>query len=310
MSICPSRLTQGRMRLRHFLPPVLSFLSFACATSAPVPNQDGDAQVVLRRIEVVSADYMKMDLWVVFSIDNADSVDIEVDASVDAAIAGEAKGDGGEGSDEQAATQSGAQPTSGILLGERVHGSARGKAAAFNRSELRVPVTLPLPSDVQVLQQVVGWKKMWIDVQGELRVGNKTIPVKGAREVAPPQLPIPVLKEAQVASGDKGVDGAGFFKVLLDNRNPFPVQVDQFYWSIRIEGKELRAAGSGEGADTIPASAAIEYESTVEMNSTAFGKELKAILTKPAVAYVVEGVYEVSGIRKEFRFAGDMKLPR
>jgi hypothetical protein len=150
---------------------------------------------------------------------------------------------------------------------------------------------------------------MLLHIEGNVRVGLKTIRLGGHRDVAPPHLPDVVLKEAQVASENEGQAGAGFFKVILDNKNPFDVSIDKIAWSITIKDKELKAAGDGE-ADKIPGSSVAEYEATVDINEKTFGKELKAILRNPTVPYVVDGFYEVRGIHKGFHFAGDMKFAR
>jgi LEA14-like dessication related protein len=149
-------------------------------------------------------------------------------------------------------------------------------------------------------------------IEGHVRVGMKDVRIGGHREVAPPHLPDVLLKEAQIASQDGGVSGAGFFKVLLDNKNPFPVTIDRFQYTVSIKGKQLEASSGTTSStnDEVPASAVAEYEATVDVNEKAFGKELKALLKSPTVPYVIEGELEVRGIKKPFRFAGEMKFAR
>lgn len=307
----------------------LAVLALPCLIACPGAQlkESGEVTAVIRRIDVVEADYDRMKLEVIVAVENGTGSDIDVSADATIAIVGEAKeGDvddapaaptegeakeDGEAKeetkleDEPAAESGGSTP----IDGKRHAGTGSGRAAANNTSELPIVIELPLPSDTALLEQVVEWKKMLLHIEGNAKVGLKTIRLGGHRDVAPPHLPAVVLKEAQVASENEGQAGAGFFKVLLDNKNPFDVTIDKFAWSITIKDKELKAAGEGE-ADKVPGSSVAEYEATVDINEKAFGKDLKAILRSPTVPYVVDGFYEVRGIRKSFHFAGDMKFAR
>jgi hypothetical protein len=120
------------------------------------------------------------------------------------------------------------------------------------------------------------------------------------------------LKDAQVASVDEGRAGTGFFTVLLDNKNPFPVTVDKLSWTITIKGKQIEPQNGTTSVehDTVPASAIGEYPAEVLVDEKSFGKDVKAILKSPAVPYVIDGVEEVRGIKKTFHFTGDMKFAR
>ncbi len=303
---------------------------FALSSLAGCPGaqvrETGEVNAVLRRIDVVEADFDKMKLEVVVAVENGTGADVEVSADTSVAIVGEAKGDdaaapadgeGGEGDEgaadklegDEAEAAAGGEGGSAPVDGQRHAGRGSGKAAAFNTSELPIVIEMPLPSDAALLEEVVGWSKMLLHVEGTVRVGLKSVRLGGHRDIAPPHLPAVVLKESQVASENEGQAGAGFFKVALDNKNPFDVTIDRFAWSITIKDKELKAAGDGE-ADKVPGSSIAEYEATVDINEKAFGKELKAILRSPTVPYVIEGFYEVRGIKKTFRFAGDMKFAR
>lgn len=308
---------------------LLALLSLAGCPGAQV-RESGEVNAVLRRIDVVEADFDKMKLEVVVAVENGTGADADVSADASVAIVGEAtgaasddapaapaEGEGGEGESpegasdkvEDAESSGGSEGGSTPIDGQRHAGSGRGKAVALNTSELPIVIEMPLPSDPALLEQLVEWPKMLLHVEGSVRVGLKTVRLGGHRDIAPPHLPAVVLKESQVASENEGQAGAGFFKVALDNKNPFDVTIDRFAWSITIKDKELKAAGEGE-ADKVPGSSIAEYEATVDINEKAFGRELKAILRSPTVPYVIEGFYEVRGIKKTFRFAGDMKFAR
>lgn len=310
-----------------------ALFALSCLAACPGSQvrESGEITAVIRRIEVVEADYDRMKLEVVVAVENGTGADVDVSADASVAIVGEAKdgdaddapaapaegegggaaAEGGEGADKLAdePADSGEGGGSTPIDGQRHAGSGRGRAAAFNTSELPVIIDLPLPSDPALLEQLVEWPKMLLHIEGTARVGLKTIRLGGHRDVAPPHLPAVLLKESQVASENEGQAGAGFFKVALDNKNPFDVSIDRFAWSITIKDKELKAAGDGE-SDKVPGSSVAEYEATVDINEKAFGKELKGILRSPTVPYIVEGYYEVRGIKKTFRFAGDMKFAR
>ena len=309
---------------------VLFALSLLAACPGAQVRETGEVNAVIRRIDVVEADFDRMKVEVVVAVENGTGADVDVDAEASVAIVGEAKGGDGDDapaapaegeddegceaadkleSEEAAGGESGEGGGSTPIDGQRHAGSGRGRAVAFNTSELPVVIELPLPSDPALLEQLVEWPKMLLHIEGTARVGLKTIRLGGHRDVAPPHLPAVLLKESQVASENEGQAGAGFFKVALDNKNPFDVSVDRFAWSITIKDKELKAAGEGE-ADKVPGSSVAEYEATVDINEKAFGKELKTILRSPTVPYIVEGFYEVRGIKKTFRFAGDMKFAR
>jgi hypothetical protein len=300
-------------------------VGISCATTSS-GGSSGEVNVTLRRVDVVKADYDSMKLNVILAIENGTGSDVSVSADTSIAIAGEVKnesgdekpaseeGDEGE-EDGEAAAEGGAEEAelpAPPADAKRYSGTASGKAAAFNTSELPVTITLPLPEDPAVLEPMLAWDKMAIHVEGNASVGMKSIRIGGAREIAPPHLPDVKLKEAQVASADGGSDGSGFFTVVLDNKNPFEVTIDKLSWTIKIKDKELKAHNGNTEVtnDQVPASAVAEYGVEVLINEAAFGKELKTLLKQPAVPYVVEGTMNVRGIQKQFKFEGEAKFPR
>lgn len=317
--------------LAVLLPLVTSLVvaPIACA-GGQVRSSSGEVSAVLRRIDVLEADYDRMKLAVVVAVENGTGSDVSASADATIAIVGEAadapedeqSGGGGakaEGEGEEAGSASAldeepAAPSGGDVPvdGKRHAGKGAGKAPAYNTSELPILIELPLPSDPALLEKMLDWNKMLIHVAGNVQIGLKSIPLGGHREVAPPHLPQVKLKDAQVASVDGGTAGTGFFTLILDNKNPFAVTVDRMKWTIRIKDKELQpSTGSTEAEnDSIPPSAVGEYSAEVQIDTEAFGKELKAILKNPTVPYVIDGVMEVRGIQRSFRFSGEMKFAR
>lgn len=323
---------------------LFTFVSLPACPGAQVKGGgSGDVNVVLRRVDVIEADFDKLKLHVVVAIENPTSSDVSASAEAALAIVGEgtgtADGDAGleqkdEGEADAAENSAGdedktamdeaveeseraeAEATSGggtaPVDGKQHSGTGAGSAAAQNTSELPIVIDVPLPSDPQLLEAMLGWKKMLVHVDGKVRIGLATYPIVGHREIAPPHLPEVKLKEAQVASVDDGRAGTGFFTLVLDNKNPFSVTIDKMSWSVRIKDKELQpSSGTLEmTGDSVPASSLGEYQTEVQINEAAFGKELKALLKNPTVPYVIEGTVEVRGIQKQFRFAGDMKFAR
>jgi LEA14-like dessication related protein len=317
--------------------PLLVALALAVACpGAQVKGGSGGVNVVLRRVDVVEADFDKMTLQVIVAVENQSSSDANVSADARLAIVGEAPADADEAkpgaapatdaqpTDEEAEAEEEertvpesddeAQPTGGTtpIDGTRHAGTGAGSAPSHNTSELPITIEVPLPSDPALLEQMLEWKKMLVHIDGNVRVGLSTIPLSGHREIAPPHLPTVKLKEAQVASVDDGKAGTGFFTILLDNKNPFPVTIDRMAWTVSIKDKALQPSSGvlDVTRDTVPASAVGEYQTEVQINETRFGKELKALLRNPTVPYVIEGTLEVRGITRSFRFAGDMKFAR
>lgn len=299
-------------------------LSTACP-GAQVKGGGGDLNVVLRRVDVVEADFDKLTLHVIVAVENGTNSDAEVSADATLAIVGEAPADatdepnkdepaeaGDEGTvpeaDEPAPVAGGTTP----IDGTRHAGKGSGTAVAHNTSELPIVIQVPLPSDPALLEQLLEWPKMLVHIDGDVRVGNATVPLVGHREIAPPHLPTVKLKEAQVASVDDGRAGTGFFTLILDNKNPFPVTIDKMEWTVSIKDKALQPSSGvlSVERDSVPASAVGEYQTEVQVNEGAFGKDLKALLKNPTVPYVIEGTLEVRGIKRSFKFAGDMKFAR
>ncbi len=332
---------------------IVAAAAFAAAGGAchgaQVKESTGEVKVVLRRIDVVQADFDKMKLNVIVAVENGTADDVSVDGSADISIAGEATdegdddeageagdgddaddgegddakdgddkdGDDKEGDDKDAddakVPEEKAPASSAPVDSAHYSGHGAGRAAAFNTSELPIAVDLPLPSDPASLETVLGWAAMKINVEATLKLGALTEKkLSGVREVAPPHIPEVKLKEAQVASVDNGTAGTGFFTLLLDNKNPFPVTIDKLAWTITIKDKQLQPQNGPliVDHDSVPASAAGAYSAEVQINDASFGKDLKAILKSPSVPYIVDGTLEVRGIEKSFHFAGDMKFPR
>jgi hypothetical protein len=286
----------------------------------------GDVHVVLRRIDVVHGGYDKVDVNVVLAVENGTQNALDVSGDVDIALVGEgsadgdgsgggaegggdeAETDGAEGGGDENIEQALATPDSG-LDGSRHVGHASGTAPPQTTSELLVPVTLPMPTDAAVLERVLGWPRARVNVAGKVHVGMLELPVSGERDLAPPRLPELRLKNPQIARADEGAAGEAFITLLLDNKNTFAVTVDKLAWDIAIAGKTLRT--KEDGSTQLDASAVEEFSESIVIDENAFPqKELKALLKKPSVPYLITGSVEVRGIRRDFHFNGEMQFPR
>jgi LEA14-like dessication related protein len=323
------------MRIAAFFAPALVVaVAVACAgTPVRPPVPLGDVDVVLRRIDIVKGGYDQLEVQVVLAIGNGTATDLDVAADLDIALVGQgsAEGDGdgggaesgtdaetgsgdqaGDGSTGDGAPSDGEDPLvtpSNGLDGSRHAGRAGGTAPAQNTSELLVPVTLPLPSDADVLERVLGWPRARVHVRGKVRIGLLERTIAGERDLATPKLPELRLKNPQLARADDGAAGEAFITLLLDNKNTFAVTVDKLAWDIAIAGKTLRT--KEDGSTQLQPSAVEEYNESIVIDASAFpAKELKALLKKPAVPYVITGSVEVRGIRRDFRFDGEMQFPR
>lgn len=277
----------------------------------------GGVEIVLRRVDVVKAGYDKIELNVVVAVNNDTDSAVDIDASADLALVGPADKDAnddapeGEAAEGEAATEEApveVEAASG-LDGARHAGTGRGTAAPNNTSELPIRITLPLPSDPAVLEQVLSWKKAKLHIKGKVKAGFAEQTISGTRDVATPQLPELKLKSAQIAKLNDNTAGEAFFTLLLDNKNPFEVVVDRLTWKIMINGKELKS--KDDGSTSVPASAVEEYNETVEVSEKGFpAKDLKALLKAPSVPYSITASFEVRGINHDVEFKGDMQFPR
>jgi hypothetical protein len=321
--------------MRTAFPVVLSAALVAVALAAcpgaqvkpPIPL--GDVDVVVRRIDVVKGGYDKLEVAVVLAVTNGTATDLDVGAELDIALVGEGstsddgaadEGAADEGAaDDGAADQADAKGDAEVgstaaapaeaVGGSRASGRAGGVAKAQNTSELLVPVTLPLPADVEVLERVLGWSRARVGVQGKVRIGLVERAIGGERDLATPRLPELRLKNPQVARADEGAGGEAFITLLVDNKNTFAVTIDKLSWDIAIAGKSLRT--KEDGTTQLQPSSVEEYSESIVIDENAFpAKELKALLKKPSVPYVITGSIEVRGIRRDFHFNGEMQFPR
>lgn len=283
---------------------------------------DGKVDIVLRRVDVVKAGYDELTLNVIIAVANGTNSDVDVDAALDVALVGPAPadddGEEAKEGEEEAKEEDGKVPdeeapvgaTAAGLDGKRHAGKGGGRAIAFNTSELPITVTVPLPSDPQVLEQLLSWKKTRLHIKGKASAGfNNDQTLGGERDVATPQLPELKLKSAQIAKVDSESAGEAFFTILMDNKNPFSVNIDRLTWKISIKDKELRT--KDDGSTGLPASAVEEYNETVPLTDKDFpAKELKALLKAPSVPYSITAQFEVRGIVKDVEFKGEMQFPR
>jgi LEA14-like dessication related protein len=297
---------------------LVALVAFAGCPGAQVKDGGGgggSVEVVLRRVDVVKAGYDQMIVNVIVAVENGTADDVDVSADVDLALVGPAVVEDAEAEDDaeeeegKVPDEDDAADVASGLDGARHKGSGGGRAVAYNTSELPIQVTLPLPSDPAVLEQVLSWKKAKVHIKGKVKVGFTEQTIAGERDMATPQLPELRLESAQIAKVDGGTAGEAFFKLLLDNKNPFEVNVDRVTWKISITDKELRSKDGG--STSVPPSAVEEYNETVPLTEKDFpAKELKAMLTAPSVPYSITGQVEVRGIVKDVEFKGEMQFPR
>jgi LEA14-like dessication related protein len=286
-------------------------LLLACPASQQKETAEG-VQVKLRRVDVETASFDRMDLVVIAVVENAGSADVSVlggDAQLSLLGRARPDGDDGQAVDDDEEEDDG-DDTRGILTGQWVKGTAKTrKAAAFRQTEVPIRLSLPLPKDTDAFERFSAWERMSLDVKGALEVGGSRYTFGGTREVATPILPTAVLEEAQVASLDAGDKGVAFFRVGIDNPNVFQIKVDRFSWGVTIGGKELRPVADGS-SEEVPPSSVSSFEDSVQLNEETFGPEVKKLLRQPRVPYVIDGFLEVKGVSRPFRFEGEMEFAR
>lgn len=311
-------MTTGPARLGVSLCASLWLL--ACP-AAQQKDSGEEVQVKLRRIDVETASFDTMDLLVIAVVENAGSSDVKVDGGeAQLMLAGRARDldddderaddDDDEGYDDEEGYEEDDDDVSGIVTDEWVKGTTSGASApAFRQTEVPIRMTLPLPSDGDAFERLTSWERMALEVKGSLEVNGARHTFGGSREVATPSLPTAVLEEAQVASLDEGEKGVAFFRVGIDNPNVFDIKVDRFTWGARVGEKQLREMPEGSWEEVPPSSVA-SFEDSVQLNEETYGPEVKKLLKHNSVPYVVEGVLEVKGIERPFRFEGEMEFAR
>jgi LEA14-like dessication related protein len=186
-------------------------------------------------------------------------------------------------------------------------GPSSGKVPAFERTDVSIPMTLKLPAG-DAFGRMVNWRRIVVKATGELKYGGKTVPLRAFRELAAPNLPIVVLKSAQVASEDNGLVGAAFFDIGLENPNPFVIKVDDFSYAIEVAGKTLREMEGDR--ESVPPSSLQGFEENFQMTDEIYGKDLRTIMRQNTVPYRIWGKTTVRGIESSFEFSGEMQFPR
>lgn len=315
-------------------------LLLSACPGAQTKEQSGEVGVKLRRVDVTTASFEEMQLTIVVLVENqtsssvsitggegklmlagpAQSVDDDGDAEEEASDDGEDVEDDEDdeetmddvdGDDDMDDDMDDGADASGVASGEWVTGKAAGGSCeAFSECEVTIPVTLPLPDDAAALEELLGWGRMTVQTEGTLKLGPTSETWGGPREIAAPELPKPVLEEAQLASLDEGEKGSAYFVLGIDNPNVFPIKVDKFDYSITVGTTELKEMGAGD-VENVPPSSVSSFEDSLELNEETLGKkEVKELLSQQAVPYVVVGVMVIRGIEREFRFEGEMEFAR
>jgi LEA14-like dessication related protein len=318
-------------------------LVFAGCASTQEKDASGEVEVKLRRVEVVDASFDHMDLKIVVAVVNGGNTPVSISGGeASLAIAGkgspleledESAGDAPEEAsaeesddeeldededlddddedlDDEDDEDDGDADTSGIVDGTKVTGKAAGiTAASYETTEVEFAVRLPLPTDPEAFEELLSWGNMEVDVEGTLTLDGHSETFGGRREVHTPAVPTVKLDEAQIASVDAGRKGTAFFAIGIDNPNVFEIKVDKIAWGVSVGGKVMREPGEGAW-ETVPPSSVNSLSDNIELDEETYGKEVKELLGQPTVPYVIEGFMEVKGLRKEFRFEGEMEFAR
>jgi len=296
----------GTMRTPTLLVAVVALLAACPAAQVKPDGPPSGVEVVLRRIDVVKAAFDKMELKVIVAVENGTGSDIDVNADASIALVGEVAADAEPVAEGEAETDVPADKAG--LDGKRHSGSGSGKAVANAVTEVPIYVTLPLPDDLETLEQVLSWAKASVHVAGKVKAGFTERTIAGEREITTPKLPKFKLKSAQVAKVDGGEAGEAFITLLLENTNTFEIVVDSVTWRILIADKELRT--KDDGGTSIPPSSVEEYNVSVPLDETAFPiKELRVLLKKPSIPYRIDAAFEARGIKGSEIFSGDARFP-
>lgn len=304
-------------------------LAPACASTPSAAPELPPLEAKLRRIEVAESSFSSMRLKLLLSVDNPGSAARTLSGgefSVTVVGPGErpdARADEGdapmpgggsepppaEAREDEALASSDEAVIAALAEGRWAGAPAAGTLPAGQRAEVPVWVTLELPDDPALLARLLSWRTMTLSVEGTLAVDGVEEPVRGQREVATPRLPRAQLREAQLASIDRGQKGVAFFALGIDNPNAFELPIEGLSWSVEVGGKSLWQTPDGI-AEKIPASSVANFEESIELSTDTYGKELKQLLRQTLVPYVVAGHFEVRGVRQHFRFAGEMEFAR
>lgn len=220
----------------------------------------------------------------------------------------EDEGDAEEEADDDSDVDAAA--SEGIIDGVWHKGSVEDVTIpAYAQSEVAIELTLPLPNDPSALERMLQWQRMVVQIKGVIEAGGAQETFAGRREVGVPVFPQVLLQGAQISSTDGGTDGEAYLTLEVDNPNPFPIVVDKFAWGATVGGKEMRKM-SKPSKEEVPPSSRLQSEDTIRLDEETYGKEVKKLLNQPTVPYVISGFYEVRGIRREFKFEGDMAFAR
>lgn len=283
-----------------------------CASTPEARVNTEGVEVKLRRIEVENASFEQMDLKVILLASNPTDVPLGLNGGeVSVRIAGPGAPQPEEGATPvEGADEGGDLSVEGIVTGDKITGVApTGTLEALQSTEIPVRLSLPLPADAEALGRLLAWLRMTLEVNGVVRVEGNPVPFAGTREVATPRLPRVVVKEAQVASVDRGQKGVVFFALGLDNPNPFAITVDQFAWGATVGGKTLLPVGEGS-VERVPPSSVATFEDTLQLNPETYGKDVRKLLQQPRVPYRLDGYFEFRGIKRNFEFDGEMEFAR
>ncbi|MBN1204274.1 MAG: LEA type 2 family protein [Myxococcaceae bacterium] len=145
------------------------------------------------------------------------------------------------------------------------------------------------PEDLKALSERGG--TLLLALRGTLTVRSgqyvETLPFAASRAARVPRLPEVVMES---------LDGARYsatevnliFRLGVRNPNPFPLRVDQLTYALEVGGKGMEE-GTLAKADTVEASATGVYPLEVSVSPATWGPEVKALVSKGVIPYVVKG---------------------
>jgi|GEM_PF-1845625 len=315
-----------------------------CASDDEAKKEEpqGDVGVRLRRATVASGGLDHLTLDVVLLVENGQNADVAVKGgTIEASFvkrivdeeepvaeadeegstdgeeeAMEAGGEDTEPTDDAEDTEAPAEeavadiPTEGVVDGSWHKATVEAAtAAAYNKTEVVVPLTLPFPTDADARDAFLRWGKVEIAFKGDVQLASGTETISGTRVVGLPSWPTIKVGNVQVSSEQGGTAGEIYITMQLDNENPFDVRLEKYDWNCKIGEKQMREF-AGSSATTVTAGSTVEENDTFKLNQETYGPDVAKLLQQPAVPYTIQAFYEVDGVKKEFTFNGEMSFAR
>jgi len=275
-----------------------------CAAVVTTPTQD-NLQVKLRRFEVVTQSFDSIEADIIIEAKNLSTAVFRADSgSLQVTVEGRSVVDdtGTHVDESDLDAQFSGQIFDGTLGGAT-------EIPPQQKTNLRFPVTLKLPDDPTALEHVISWEKVLLAVKGEAKINGQTFTFGGNRELGLPVFPEISLLNPQVATVDGGSSGVAFFQIVVKNQNNFEMAVDSFDWGLTLEGKEMRALGQG-GPEQVPPNSDLQLDDEIPLTQKSFGPNVRSMLRKHHIGYVVKGFWEINGVHRDFTFDDAIEFAR